>query len=192
VKKIVLALICLLTGCSYVPESISVNYKPTLESQPVAGAENIHVEVQVVDNRRHGTKVSYKKGDGYVEMAAIRLDGSLSDAISTGVQEELKKLGFKIGPGHASVEIEIQKFFNDFKKGFFTDRGVSELIFGVHVKRPNGDITYSKTIMGIGERDGLWMHSGSNARKSLEEALTDAIHKLLQDPSFIQALTKKM
>lgn len=196
-KKLLLTCVLLscLTSCSYVPETISVKYQPTKEVLPIATAEKVRLGVQVFDNRRHSTKVGFKKGDGYVEMAAIRLDGSLPDVISKGLETELKNRGFKIDSEEnrqAMIEVEIQKFFNDFKKGFFTDRGVAEIIFSVHVKKGNGDIVYSKTIMGLGERDGLWMHSGSNCRAALEEALTDAMHKLLDDQAFIQALTKKV
>lgn len=194
-KSLMTLVLACLTGCSYVPETISVKYQPTKEVLPIASAEKVSLGVQVFDNRRHSTKVGFKKGDGYVEMAAIRLDGSLPDVITKGLETELKNRGFKIGSQEnrqAMIEVEIQKFFNDFKKGFFTDRGVSEIIFAVHVKKTNGDIIYSKTIMGLGEKDGLWMHSGSNCRAALEEALADAIHKLLDDPSFIQALTKKV
>ncbi len=179
-----------LSGCGYVPEKVALSYEPVYRSQPLAEASGKQIGITVSDQRRGGKEVSRKKGDHGVERAAIRLKGNLADEVEKALQLELTHLGYEVGSGNVNVEIEIHKFYNDFKQGFFTDRGDSELFLGVHVLHRDGRILYSKNIIGLGEKDGVWVQSGKNAKLSLEAALTDAIHKLVKDPYFLQALKK--
>lgn len=187
-----LTLVCSLlglSGCKYMSEKIEVSYEP-LFLTPVTAATDVKVDVSVVDSRREGTQVSRKKGDHGIELASIKLKSDLAQEVAQAVKTELKSMGFRIAPGNARVEIEIQKFYNEFKQGFFNDRGVAELMMNVHVKKKDDTITYSKTVFGIGEKGGVWAHSGKNTKAALESALRDGIGKLLKDQAFMQALTR--
>lgn len=186
-----LILLGFLASCSYVPERIDVAYHPTRQVEKIASASGVNVRVQVLDNRRDGKQVSRKKDDG-IERASINLSNDIAEEIAWGIKTELVAKGFTIADGDAEVIVEIQKFYNDFKEGLFGSRGVSELILNVTVGRDDGYIRYSKTIIGIGENNNAWTHSGNNARRSLERALGDAIHKIFNDRAFIQALTRRL
>lgn len=182
--------LAVLTGCSYVPENVDVSYEPLQYTNKIENASKILVDVQVVDNRRDGKTVSRKKGDRNVERASIRLANDLSEEITRAVSSELYNRGFGIQTGDTAVQIEIQKFYNEFKEGFIGSRGLSELILSVNVTKHTGNIHYSKMIIGIGENDSVWIHSGNNAKRALNAALSDAIHKLFNDRAFLQALTR--
>jgi uncharacterized lipoprotein YajG len=153
---------------------------------------DLNVDIYVVDNRRDGKTVSYKKGDHNVERASIKLAGNLSEEITHAVALELKNRGFNIEKGSTQIQIDIQKFYNEFKEAFFGSRGIAELILSVTVTKKTGNIYYSKMIIGIGENESVWLHSGNNAAKALSFALSDAIHKLFTDPAFLQALTRDL
>jgi uncharacterized lipoprotein YajG len=181
-------LLGMLTGCGYVPEKVALSYEPMLVSEPPLAAAGKQIGITVADHRRGGKEVSRKKGDHGIERAAIRLKGNLADDVERAVQLELSQLGYVVGTGTVRIEIEIHKFYNDFKQGFFTDRGVSELFLGVHVLHRDGRILFSKNIIGLGEKGGVWVQSGKHAKHALEAALSDAIYKLVKDPSFQQAL----
>jgi uncharacterized lipoprotein YajG len=186
-KVIFLGFVCLV-GCSYVPEKVSVSYEPLTKSTHATLAIEADVDVTVVDNRRDGKKVGHKRGDRGYELASITLKGELAEEIAFALKGELQALGCTIQPGGVAVEIEIQKFYNEFKQGFLGHCGVSELILGVHVKKFDGSIAYSKTITGVGENADVWLHSGKNAKVALDEAFNDAIHKLMNDQAFLQTL----
>ncbi len=191
-KRLISSVVCLvvLASCSYVPEDVQVSYQPVLQAEPLAEASAVNVDIQVVDNRRDGKRVSRKKDAYGIELASIRLEGDLTSTVYEAMKAELQNLGFPIASGNVEVEVDIQKFYNDFKPGFFYDRGISELLLGVTVKKKNGHIIYSKNIVGIGEVGDVWRHSGKNAKVALDSALKDAIEKVLRDRSFIQALIK--
>jgi uncharacterized lipoprotein YajG len=184
--------IAALTGCGYIPEKVQVSYQPLLQQSVLSTASGAKVDVQVVDNRREKTQVSCKKGDYGVELASIRLEGDLAKEVAGAVRAELKNLGFGLSDDQASkgVDIEIQKFYNEFKAGAWGGRALAEMILGVNVKKADGDIIYSKTIMGFGEMDRVWRHSGKNAKAALEASMNDAMNKLINDKAFIQALNR--
>lgn len=176
---------------SYVPSTTQISYEPIVNSLPITDAEGKCIAVSVVDNRREGKNVSRKK-DGYgIELASIKMEGELSEEIKKAVKLELSHMGFVTdGDANATIGIEIHKFYNDFKPGVLTNRGVAELMMSVLVTHKDGNIVYSKNIIGIGEHDKIWVQSGKNAGRALEAALNDAIHKLIKDPAFVQTLKK--
>ncbi|NNM43090.1 MAG: hypothetical protein HKM07_01945 [Chlamydiae bacterium] len=178
------------TSCAYVPEKVQVAYEPIMHSNPVATAIGTNVVVNVIDNRRNGKRVSSKKGDYGIELAGIKLEGELADEVANAVITELESLGCTIATGGMEIEVEIQKFYNEFKQGFFRARGIAELILAVSVKKSDGNIVYSKTIMGFGENDKMWVQSGKNAKAALDTAFNDAIHRLVSDQAFLQSLKK--
>ena len=179
-----------LAGCSYVSENVQVSYQPMIQSNSKVPIADTNVTVMVVDNRRDGKQVGRKKGDYGIELASIKLKGDLANEVAAAVQTELQNLGCNIKEGNLGVEIEIQKFYNEFKPGFMGGRGIAELILGVSVKKSDGHIVYSKTIIGLGENDSVWAHSGKNAKVALDGAFNDAVHKLISDQAFLQTLRK--
>ncbi|MES2344605.1 MAG: YajG family lipoprotein, partial [Chlamydiota bacterium] len=163
-------LLIFLAGCSYMPERISLAYVPLQHSLKMDPPSDTRVSVYVVDNRRNGKTVSYKKGDHNVERASIQLSCNLSEEITDAVTLELHNRGFNTEKGSTQIHIEIQKFYNEFKEAFLGSRGVSELILSVTVAKSSDNIYYSKMIIGIGENDSVWIHSGNNAARALNRA----------------------
>lgn len=190
ISTLLLSAVLGLPGCMYIPESVQISYQPTQSSHTNVANSGKKVRVFVADNRRDGKQVSYKKGQYGVELASINLKGDLSGEIENAITIELSQLGYAIGEGDVSIEVEIQRFYSDFKQGFLKSRGVAELFLGVHVKKEDGTILFSKNIIGMGENGDVWIQNGNNAKIALESALNDAIHKLIKDPFFIQTLQR--
>lgn len=179
-----------LSGCAYIPETIEMDYCPATSCAPIDQANEITLDVHVLDNRRNGKQVGCKTGENQIELASIRLSGELSEDVASAIRQELGNRGFITSGGRVTVEVEINKFNNDFKQGFLKPRSAAELILGVNVQNDQGLIFYSKTIIGIGENTNMWIQSGQNAKVALQDALHDAIDKLVNDKAFIQALFK--
>ena len=190
IKNFIPAILLLSAGCAYVPERVEVSYRPPVQVEKIPAATAIAVAVQVVDVRREGKPVGRKKNGKGNETASIYLSNDIIEEVSYALNTELFHRGFSLNEGERLVQVEVQKFYNEFKQGFFGSRGVAELLLAVSVTRSDGTITYSKMIFGIGENDHVWIHSGNNARRGLEGALNDAIKKLFRDKAFLQALTK--
>lgn len=53
-------------------------------------------------------------------MAVIVTENKVSDVVANAIVAELRSRGFQIGQGHVIVNAELQKFYNDFKVGFFS------------------------------------------------------------------------
>ena len=181
-------LVC--SSCSYLPERVELTYTPIKNPESLISAPYVDVSVHVVDCRRSGKTVGRKKGKYGVEHASIGLSSDLIQEITDAMLTELHRRGFNLAYGGVEVQIEIQKFYNEFKEGFFGGRGISELLLSVNVVNKEGMITFAKTIMGIGENNNVWIHSGNNAKKALDSAMNDAIYKLIRDRAFLQALLR--
>lgn len=176
------------SSCCYIPENIEVAYQPSISCLSKSALKDVIVDIRVIDSRRGGKEVGLKKGENGIHLAAIKLSNNLCEEISKVLTTELKQYGCTIGEGHHLVEVDVQKFSNDFQQGFFADKGNAEFFISVTVRKPDGMIAYAKTILGFGENRGIWVHSGENAKISLNNAFNDALSKLLTDPAFIQAL----
>ena len=107
------------------------------------------------------------------------------------ISQELHNRGFVLSLEDCSstlVKVNLHKFYNDFKLGYFTGKGMSEIILQVDILKPDHQLSFSKTVVGTGVNRNVMMFSGKNAKIALEEALKNAISELMEDSSFIQAL----
>src|SRR5437763_5405171 len=93
----------------------------------------------------------------------------------------LRNRGFEVGKGSVSVKAELQKFYNDFKTGFFSGDAVAEVVINVQVQKSDGSVRFVKVVSGEGKEPNIQLSSGTNAKAALERALSDAISKLFND-----------
>ena len=184
----------LLPSCALTTEYIELEYQPMNTATAVVGAEKSKLIVSVKDTRPSNRKVSCKKNGYGMEMAGIFSEQEVAVVLNGAITQELSARGFSTGDNldpNAFVKVEILKFYNDFKVGFFSSEAESEIILNVSVKDKVQANLYSKTIMTKGKEDTVMIMSGDNARLSLEDALRNSVAKLMQDEDFVQALLKK-
>lgn len=181
---------CLLTSCALTRDYVGVEYKSYSTPQRIAGAENIEVAVNVTDLRVKesiGCKIN-----GYgMEMANIMANNDVAEVFKNAVTWELQQRGFVISYEGSHLNIELCKFFNDYKPGFFSASANSETVLNVILKKKDGMIIYSKTILGFGEEETCFLTGGNNASLALEKSLYHAVQRLMNDPDFIWALLTK-
>lgn len=181
----------MLTGCSYDSDRIAICYEPTHDTKPIQMDEVVNVDLKVRDMRRVKTCVGRKIGSHGEEAAFIKLEKNFKEEVTDVLTAELEKRGFNLGVGNNEVQIDIQRFFNDFKPGDWLATSTAELTLKVTVLRKDGTIAYSKTITGEGTHDKIWAYSGGNAKIPLDEAFNDGIHQLFEDSLFIDAILSK-
>jgi uncharacterized lipoprotein YajG len=151
-------------------------------------SEKINLEVSVKDSRKMKDKVSYKKNAYGMELAEIISDKDVVNLVRDSIITELNNRGFKTDGNDAQVNVELIKFFNDFKTGFFAGDATGEVIMIAQIKRNGGNIIYNKSITGEYTEQNIQLMTGNNAKLALEGALKDAISKLVNDTEFIKAL----
>jgi uncharacterized lipoprotein len=185
-----LTAIAVLNGCAASKDYISVGYTPQANVSALPGAEHVSVTVEVTDVRSIHDRVGSKKNGYGMEMAAIISTNDIPTVVKTSIQQELRNRGFKIAAGDVAVLVELSKFLNDFKVGVWSGDAIAELTMSVQVKKPDGNIIYSKLVTGEGEKLQIQLASGKNAKIALEGALQNAVLRLFSDPLFIDGLVK--
>jgi len=182
-----LSILALGQGCALTTDTIRVGYSMT-RARPIAGAEGTMVTVKVKDARGMGDRVSVKKNGYGMEMAPI-LDPDAINTLKGAIEGELRARGFAPGSG-ATVDVEVVRFYSDFKMGFFAGDAMADLNLSVQVKGPDQAILFAKSVQAEGANKGVLVAGGDEAKVALEGALRDGMTKLLDDPAFFDALLK--
>ncbi|HEU5397282.1 MAG TPA: YajG family lipoprotein [Verrucomicrobiae bacterium] len=180
----------LFSGCALTTARVSLHYTPQTNVVAVAGAEKVSVNVAVDDSRLIRDKVSAKKNGYGVEMAPIVADEDVTEVVKHAIESELSNRRFKPGDGDVSLEIDLSKFYNDFKMGFFAGDAVAEVIMEARIKDAAGHIVYSRLVSADGRERNIQLASGANAKIALEAALKNAVTALFDDPAFVHDLLK--
>jgi uncharacterized lipoprotein YajG len=187
----VVALAAMTSGCALTTDTIDVPYQSTGPASPVAGASSETVVVTAVDGRTtYRDRVSSKKNGYGMEMAPIVASNDIPQTIASAIQQELTAEGYKIGPDHAQLTIEVVKFYNDFKSGFFAGDAVADVALNVKVVAPGNELIYAQYFDAGGTEPNIQMAGGDNARAALIKAFANVIHSVVNDPALQQALQK--
>lgn len=183
----------ILSGCALTRDHITLDYVPMESAEKIANAEKIQLLVAISDQRNSKDRVSCKKNGYGMEMASILSKNDVNLLIKQALVTELANRGFSIGNDYSNcvlIDVELNKFYNDFKNGFFAGESLAEVILNVKIKKPDGTFAFSKSIMGSGEKKPIYLFTGTNAKITLESALQNAISKIVSDQEFILALLK--
>jgi uncharacterized lipoprotein YajG len=177
------------SGCALTVDEIDVPYEGKANITVVKGAENVNVLVTEQDKRSvYKDRVGSKKNGYGMEMASIVPTNDIAKTFASAVEFELENLGFKIGGGGKKVTVELIRFYNDFKMGFFAGDAVADGLINVVVKNQNGELIFSRSYEGGFIEKNIQLATGSNARIALVGAMADIIGKIANDKSLHKAL----
>ena len=70
-----------------------------------------------------------------MEMGKITPNNDVAKTFSDAVLFELENLGFKNGAGGKVVKVELMRFYNDFKMGFFAGDAVADGLVNIVVTK---------------------------------------------------------
>jgi len=183
-------LFLLCSGCALTTAQIDVPYQPVVGAiVSTPNAASVSVAVTTTDGRTtYRDRVGSKKNGYGMEMAAIVASNDLPTSISDAFRQELTARGFKMGPQGAIVQVELVRFYNDFKNGFFSGDAVANVAFNVKVVSPAAGIAFTKFYEGNGTEPNIQMAGGDNARAALIKAFAASVNNVVNDPDFIRAL----
>jgi uncharacterized lipoprotein YajG len=179
-----------LTGCALTTDTISLEYNSQTHAAKIPGAEQAAVSVDLFDVRKMKDRVSVKKNGYGMEMAPTVAENRVSALVTKALESELIGRGFILRERSARLFVELQKFYNDFKIGFWSGTAEAEVVINTQVKTTEGEIVYSKLVVGSGQVPGIQLMTGENAKVALERALADAIAQLFSDNGLIGAIFK--
>ena len=187
---IVIALIS--AGCALTEDKIDIPYQGRANITVVQDADKINVEVKNEDKRTvFKDRVGAKKNGYGMEMAKIVPSNDVAKTFSDAVLFELENLGFKNGAGGKIVKVELIRFYNDFKMGFFAGDAVADGLVNIIVTNGKDEVIFSKSYEGGGVYPNIQLALGENAREALIKAMTDIVGKVAQDKDLHTALLKK-
>lgn len=184
----ILLFLLFLSGCALTKDHIVLDYTPQQNIDTIRGSEKVNLKLNITDARSMRDKVSYKKNAYGMEMAEIISEKDAVELVKEAIKTELQNRGFNTSGSDIDLDIELIRFFNDFKMGFFAGDAAAEVIIATQVKRKNGNTSYKKTITGKYVEQNIQLATGNNAKLALEGALKDAVSILVNDPEFIRAL----
>ena len=192
-RYITLILIAFLfTGCALTEDKIDIPYQGRGNITVVQGADKINVEVKNEDKRTvFKDRVGAKKNGYGMEMAKITPNNDVAKTFSDAVLFELENLGFKNGTGGKVVKVELIRFYNDFKMGFFAGDAVADGLINIVVTNGKNEVICTKSYEGGGIYPNIQLALGENAREALIKAMTDIVGKVAQDKDLHSALLKK-
>lgn len=179
-----------LSGCALTTDRIELQYNPQQSVSQIPGANNVAVNVQVVDQRQDKSKVSSKKNGFGMEMAPILATEDVAVTVRKAIEQELRTRGFQLGTDTALVRIvsDLTRFYNDHKTGFFAGDAVADLNMSITVKSKKGDLLYTRQVISQGIEPNTQLMTGENARLALNRALENGMKSLFEDQSFLIAL----
>lgn len=179
-----------LSGCALTTEQIDLTYVPTEDVQVIQEAEGKAVFVQVNDSRMEKPQVSAKKNGFGMELGKIRPKEDVAITLRRAVEQELIARGFSISDKMPRVllSVDITRFWNDFKSGFWAGDAVADLTMSVHAQSEPGTILYSRNLIVQGIEENIQLATGSNAKLALDRALQKGVRMLFDDEQFLAAL----
>ena len=187
-----IAIASIFTGCALTEDKIDIPYQGRGNITVVQGADKINVEVKNEDKRTvFKDRVGAKKNGYGMERAKIVPSNDVAKTISDAVLFELENLGFKNGAGGKVVKVELIRFYNDFKMGFFAGDAVADGLINIVVTNGKNEVIFTKSYEGGGIYPNIQLALGENAREALIKAMTDIIGKVAQDKDLHSALLKK-
>lgn len=178
-------------GCALTTDRINIDYKPRANITVVEGAEKVSVKVIHDDKRTvYKDRVGVKKNGYGMEMAAIVPTTDVAKTFADAVASEIESLGFKLGEGGKTIKVELVRFYNDFKMGFFAGDSVADGLINVSITNKSGDLIFTRSYEGGGLEQNIQLATGENARLALTRAMTDIVTKVPQDKDLQSALLK--
>jgi len=189
-KLLLFVAVVLLSGCAFSTDRIDLSYSPKAGVVPNKEADNVAIGLNVYDERQDkSNKVSSKKNGFGIETAPILANEDLNVTFRKALELELRARGFKIdNQAIVSVDVNLIKFWNDFKLGVFAGDSTAELNMSIAVKDKSGKIYYTKVITAQGVEPNIQLMTGDNAKMALDRALENGISQLFADKAFFQRL----
>lgn len=182
---IIAALALLLGGCALSPQQIQVQPSPQVTSSNLG--HNQAVKVIVVDAR--GQKAFGSRGGVYADTATLSPSNDVRQAIADSVRKGLQQLGFNAyNPGNdaTTLEVRLEKLRYIPEKGSVVNEVTLNLDMSAEAKR--GGVTHTGNYKTSVDHKSPFTPTQAQNQKMINDILSQAIQRMLQDPKMIAFL----
>ncbi|MEW5728601.1 MAG: YajG family lipoprotein [Pseudomonadota bacterium] len=190
-KRILIAVAAMLSlnACALTVDEVDLAYKQQPNVVTIGGADAVKVQVTANEARASNRdRISVKKNGYGMEMAAIVPKQRVPDHVAEAINTELKARGFSLAQGGVFVLVDVNKFWSDFKLGFFVSQAIGEVMLNTQVINAGGKVFYSRTYVAEYVVPDVMIFGGENAKQAVDGALAKAVADMMADQYFIQAL----
>lgn len=188
-RGVPLLMLLLTAACALERDYVDVRYGNARFATPVPGAAAVSVAVDPRDGRTTRRDRVSTKLNGYgVEMAPIIANNDVVAETGAAIRSELQRAGFRVDGGDARIDLEVLRFYNEFRTGFWAGRAQAEVQVNLRLFDRNGAQLYSRVYTVQGEVPSLQLATGSNAVIALQNAMERLIAEVMGDQAFIAAL----
>jgi uncharacterized lipoprotein YajG len=187
-KVFLITAVLFLSGCAFTTGHVDLQYQPASAGTKIATAQSPPVALKIIDKR--STQIVGSKINGFgMKTADIVSDSDVPATLKTAFETELENRGFKLGPNGLVLVVELRNLQNQFALGFFSGESTGSVGMEVTIERPDGAKIYNQYITGQGQ-DSIELADMSNAQKTLNAAIENAVSKTFNDAAFIEALQR--
>ena len=171
------------------PLNVHVSYIPKNDSQQVAGADKVTVDLWVRDLRADKSTIGIVFGAN--QKHSIVSSDNVADVVREAFDLELEARGFNLGSGSALVIVDLNHLETQHDVGSFdllgssADHAQSLVVLNVKVKTPSGPTLYSHEFYDRYAQNNLF---NGASQLVTQRALSDAVWQVFEDPKFIDAL----
>jgi uncharacterized lipoprotein len=178
-----------LGACALERDFVEVRHPPVASVSPVAGAAQVGVRLVATDAREtNRDRISVKKNGYGMEMALIVATNDVVAEVGAAVSSVLAAQGFNMTGGAGEVRVEVLRFYNDFKLGFWSGSAEADVSVHLRVFDAAGAQTYSRVISVRGLNPTIMIMNGSNARDALQDGMARLMAAVAADEEFRRAL----
>jgi uncharacterized lipoprotein YajG len=187
-KVLVITALLSISGCAFTTGHVDLEYQPASTGTKIATAQSPPVAVKIVDKR--STQIVGSKINGFgMKTADIISDSDVPATLKSAFETELKNRGFKLGSNGLLLVVELRNLQNQFALGFFSGESTGSIGMDVIIQQLDGAKIYDQYITGQGQ-DWIEIGDMSNAQKTLDAAIQNAVSKTFSDSAFIEALQR--
>ena len=194
-KRVVLAVVSawMCTACAIIPEQVNVNYTP----DPAVAVNNVpgspEVQLQVTDDRSAESPnwIADKKNGYGMRMASVVAQRPVSDLVKDAVMQALSARGVRVGQGPTAVSLDVTRFDSVYQNRFFSVGAIGTATILVQVKRADGNIAFAHSFTVTNDDQAALLGTPSQARESVEAALSKIVGQIVSDPNFVSALSSQ-
>ena len=167
------------------PLNVHVSYISKNDSQQVANADKVTIDLTVQDLRANKSTIGTVFGS-FNQRHSIVSSDNVPDVIQGAFDIELEARGFNLGSGPAVVIVDLNYLETEREvESWSAGRGQSLVVLNIKVKTPAGPALYSHEFYGRYAQNNF-THDG--AQLVTQRALSDAVWQVFEDPKFIDAL----
>jgi uncharacterized lipoprotein YajG len=185
--KGILVLIILLSGCTFIDQTVKFN--PQLNLQAVDIGKGKKIALDVLDDREDST--IGKRGTGMVRGAKISTDEDVVGIFQTAITDGLQKYGFVLAPNSEDVptklRVEIRNLNYDVTMGLWTGGNIGKA--SLKVTAFNGS-TYEKMYRGEKEIRTAFVASQETNSKIINAAVSQVLEEMFSDKELLVFLSK--